>query len=399
MNSPKFFDEVRTSLFGGKLTEEQVTGINAIFAAWGLWGTGDRRHLAYIFATAYHETGRRMVPVREGQGRRKLWSDQQARRAVTVLFEKGRISRDYGKPNAKGLSFYGRGMVQITHEENYARMGKIIGMDLAANPDKALDLDVSARILVEGCLDAVSVKGDFTAYSLEDFIHDDKCDYRSARKVINGMDKADAIAGYAQKFEAALEAAGSTHDVFRAGAKVEGPRSIVPVDGTYSKALQDIQTKLKALGYADVGKTDGKWGSKTRGAVLAFRADNAMELLPIIDEAFLAAVNMATPRAVSEERATAKPAEVKKEVPAVAQVSLFQKIAAFLGLTSLASGTLSIDELTGLKEKLTALKGLFDVLPSSPTLLMFGGVGLAGYVGFKMIGHKLIKAYREGQIG
>ena len=61
-----FFDAVREELFKGELTQPQVEGITAILDAWKRrFAPADRRWLAYILATAYHETAYTMQPVRE----------------------------------------------------------------------------------------------------------------------------------------------------------------------------------------------------------------------------------------------------------------------------------------------------------------------------------------------
>ncbi|KQT88944.1 glycoside hydrolase family 19 protein [Methylobacterium sp. Leaf466] len=203
LDRAKFFAAIRP-LFGS-LSVAQVVGIERLLDAFLAYALLlDRRHLAYILATSFHETGKRMQPVREGF----TLSDAAARRAVASLYAKGRISRNYALPNARGLSFYGRGDVQLTHEDNYLRMGRILGIDLAGNPDLALDPAVSGRILVEGVTRGVSIKGDFTGKALEDYIAGDRCDYVGARRTVNGTDKAATIAGYAGRFEAALVAGG-----------------------------------------------------------------------------------------------------------------------------------------------------------------------------------------------
>lgn len=204
LDGAAFFAVLRDRLFGGSLSQPQVDGINRLVAAFTLYGTGDRRHLSYGCATSFHETGRRMQPVREGFAA----TDAQARAAVADLFRRGRISTNYALPNKVGKSFYGRGDVQLTHEHNYAAMGLLIGVDLVKDPDRALDPAISARILWEGILRGVSLRGDFTGKALEDYIVGDRCDFIGARRTVNGTDKAQEIAGYATIFEKAFAAGG-----------------------------------------------------------------------------------------------------------------------------------------------------------------------------------------------
>ena len=64
MNRATFFDNIRP--FFGKLSQAQVLGMEGIIDAFEEVGDGKPETLAYALATAYHETGRRMVPVREG---------------------------------------------------------------------------------------------------------------------------------------------------------------------------------------------------------------------------------------------------------------------------------------------------------------------------------------------
>jgi len=51
-----------------------------------------------------------------------------------------------GKGGGKHGQFYGRGFIQITHEEGYRIMGKLLGLDLLSNPDLALKPDIAAKI-------------------------------------------------------------------------------------------------------------------------------------------------------------------------------------------------------------------------------------------------------------
>ena len=84
-------------------------------------------------------------------------------------------------------------------------------------------------------------------------------------------------------------------------------------DGRAYEAVRAVQERLDALGYPEVGSFDGKWGSKTRAAVLAFRADVGLPLLAEIDEALLAALMTAEPRQVSETRAAATVSDLRRE--------------------------------------------------------------------------------------
>ena len=190
-----FFDSIRASLFGGKLLQLEVTGINAIIACFKAQGGTDQRFLAYILATAFHETRGCMEPVREGFA----LTNADAIAAVTRLFKAGKISKNYALPQGNGKSYYGRGLVQITHPGNYQTMGKVLNLPLYDNPDLALELDIAAKILVKGM-----IYGLFTGVKLATYIHDDHVDFVNARRIINGTDQSTRIAGYAAKFLTAL---------------------------------------------------------------------------------------------------------------------------------------------------------------------------------------------------
>lgn len=183
MNRVLFYGSVRSSLFDGALTQEQVGGIDAILAALDAEGVLDQEERAYVLATAYHETGRKMQPVREiGQGK----------------------GRKYGiADKVTGQTYYGRGHVQLTWKENYAKFGKLLDLGLVENPDLALDPVTSARILVKGMKDGMfSPKyGPLAKYlgSAENWL--------GARGTVNGSDKAAAIAAIARRFDTALERA------------------------------------------------------------------------------------------------------------------------------------------------------------------------------------------------
>lgn len=183
MDKPKFYASLRarnSGVFGTSLSQGQVNGCEALLKEAESEGT-PLRFLAYMLATAYHETSATMQPVREiGKGKGK----------------------EYGKP-INGRTYYGRGYVQLTWLANYQRAAKELAIDLVRYPDDALEPDIAAAIMFRGM-----TEGWFTGKKLADYINLDKTDYINARRIVNGTDKAEKIAGYAEAFETALREGG-----------------------------------------------------------------------------------------------------------------------------------------------------------------------------------------------
>ena len=90
--------------------------------------------------------------------------------------------------------YHGRGYVQLTHDYNYEKYGKRLGIDLLENPDLAMQGDVAARIAVMYWKDGVRpmVKGDWDNV----FLHSAAVNNPSAKSSsdINGYD--DRVAKY-----------------------------------------------------------------------------------------------------------------------------------------------------------------------------------------------------------
>jgi predicted chitinase len=97
-------------------------------------------------------------------------------------------------------------MVQLTWKNNYARAAEQLKIDLVNNPDLAMQLGIAAQIMVEGMFE-----GWFTGLTLK-FLPVDKnatlSQFMTARKIINGTDRAERIANYALKFQTYLNEAG-----------------------------------------------------------------------------------------------------------------------------------------------------------------------------------------------
>ena len=180
INRASYFDHVRANLFGGAMTQQQVDGQGVILGLWDAEATGspmdDIRWLAYILATTYVETDKKIWPIREyGLGKGK----------------------DYG------TTYYGRGFVQLTWEENYDRAGAALSLiddrDPVSHPDIVLDSLVAARIMFRGM-----AEGWFTGAKLGDFFDQNTDDPINARTIINGHDRDVEIAGYHAEFLIAL---------------------------------------------------------------------------------------------------------------------------------------------------------------------------------------------------
>ena len=82
---------------------------------------------------------------------------------------------------------------------NYKKMSLVAGVDLVKYPDRALDLTNAIPIMFVGMK-----QGIFTGKKFADFFNKGKEDWVNARKIINGLDKAQLIASYAKKYYGAI---------------------------------------------------------------------------------------------------------------------------------------------------------------------------------------------------
>jgi len=190
-----FFAAVRASLFGGRLNQSQVEGLDALLDA----APADMplEHLAYCLATAYHETARTMQPIKEFGGAAYY------KRMYDIEGSRPAKARELGNLTpGDGVRFAGRGYVQLTGKANYARASKEIGFDLVASPDLAMQPGIAAVIMYSGM-----TAGWFTGKKLSDYFRPGLEDPYNARRIINGTDRASEIADYYRKFLAALTAA------------------------------------------------------------------------------------------------------------------------------------------------------------------------------------------------
>lgn len=104
--------------------------------------------------------------------------------------------------------------------------------------------------------------------------------------------------------------------------KLLGLRRAGNIAPTVTITVRDVQIRLRALGYHEVGTPDGIIGPRTRAAILAFRDDNDLALVPIIDVALTAALANAPPRALTPERVAGVPEQSRIVTAANAQIGL-----------------------------------------------------------------------------
>lgn len=199
------FDIIRkSSLFGRKFTPEQVAGIDGIITAFEESGVTDKRVLAYALATAYHETGKHMSPIKETvmpYHKNKMPTDQEVVDRLNKWARKtGRRSNIYWKIQPNGKSYFGRGQVQLTWLDNYRKSSADAGYDLVAEPERMLDPVVSAKVLIKGLLDGRwNGRGKGILYYLE------TNDLKNARRTVNVIDQWEKIAAYYAVFLTALK--------------------------------------------------------------------------------------------------------------------------------------------------------------------------------------------------
>lgn len=208
----KFFAGVRPMF--GALAQSQVDGMTVILDAWQerYLARTPADQLAYCLATTKHETANTMQPIKE------IGNQAYFTRMYDISGSRPAVARRLGNTLiGDGARFCGRGDVQLTGRANYKNATaklRALGFiddstDFVTTPDLVMQPRIAALIMFEGMED-----GWFTSVKLDDVIDanidgDEHADFIRARRIINGSDRAELIAGYADGFLKALTAAGA----------------------------------------------------------------------------------------------------------------------------------------------------------------------------------------------
>jgi putative chitinase len=188
-----FFNGYRNEY--GKLTPGVVAGLELL--GHNMETDPDLKSLqsaAYMLATVKHECADTWQPILE-----------RGPKSYFAKYETGTtLGKQLGNTTAgDGWRYRGRGYVQITGRANYARMTRVLGLgteaDLVEDPEQALRPLIAYRIMAAGM-----AQGLFTGKKLSDYIGPNGCDYKNARRVINGLDQCAKIAQYATTLEGIL---------------------------------------------------------------------------------------------------------------------------------------------------------------------------------------------------
>lgn len=269
-------------------------------------GVTDPKQISYMLATAQHETRNFQAP-----------------------------EEDFGRSQARklgysgGEEFYGRGYVHLTHDYNYAKFDKLLGLngEMVRNPDMAKQPEIAAKVLVVGMRDGL-----FTGKPLDRYIDHDSHDVYNARRVVNGVTPskpwsvkaAKECEEYAGNWERRVPdliesvkrdgvdlkhsvTSGSTsHQVSKSndGKLEQGER------GEQVKQLQGQLAQLGAVGRDGKPlRADGDFGGNTKYAVEQFQREHGLQIDGIAGQQTQAALAKALTQGTSKQpEHTAAPA-------------------------------------------------------------------------------------------
>ncbi|MCC8552774.1 peptidoglycan-binding domain-containing protein [Xanthomonas hortorum] len=226
---------------------------------------------------------------------------------------------DFGRSQARklgysgGEEFYGRGYVHLTHDYNYAKFDKLLGLngEMVRNPDLAKDPGIAAKVLVVGMRDGL-----FTGKPLDRYIDSDSHDVYNARRVVNGVtpskpwsiEAAKDCQKHAESWERRVP--DLIESVKRDGVDLKA--SVAPSStshhaakshdsqleqGERGESVKQLQGQLAQLGVTGRdGKplqADGDFGGNTKHAVEQFQREHGLQVDGVVGQRTQAALGQA----------------------------------------------------------------------------------------------------------
>lgn len=178
----------------------------------------------------------------------------------------------------------------------------------------------------------------------------------------------------------------------------EPGKTVVP-HNDYTTVLF-VQTRLRDLGYFEVGKPDGFVGNKTNSAVRAFRAEEGLEPGDEITDEFLAALAKGHGRLIGGERANAKSEDIVNTAPAV-KVAVQAKSASWI--TGIAAGGVAVVQgvaanVTSVKTSIAPLMDTLNSVPAWAWAAVIVAVAAGTYYTARKAETQVVDAYREGSV-
>lgn len=255
-NRDKFWEGYKEH-FGKRVSQRIVNAIEFLlteFENTPAWK--NIQEIAYAFATMHIETfvprtGQRYEPVTEF--------------GPDSYFRKYDGRKDLGNTQkGDGLRFKGRGFTQITGRNNYTKFSKLLDIDLINEPELALSPAIAFDIMTIGMH-----KGIFTGKKLSDYINPSKNDYKGARRIINGQDRAAEIAGYAKSFETILK---NSYEIGATSSQKDKQVSNIPPEPS-------VESRQNTS--ADSDTSDSAINNGDTGALVAGSADNQAETIAV----------------------------------------------------------------------------------------------------------------------
>jgi GH24 family phage-related lysozyme (muramidase)/peptidoglycan hydrolase-like protein with peptidoglycan-binding domain len=192
------------------------------------------------------------------------------------------------------------------------------------------------------------------------------------------------------------------------------PLNVQTVRVKYKLEDEILQTKLLGMGYREIGKADGKWGGRTRGAVTAFMNDRGKSPDGLADERGFtsaaarsevmaevsAAVDAKWTRPIAPERANATAKDIAPKVASVNQ-TWYQKLwAVVLGVPAAAGAAFKqlFGDYNDPASTIYSIKSFFAQIPTEYYLLAAAGIGAFIFIQAKRAQDATVKAYQRGEI-